>query len=72
LKRGNSNSTTTPNSAALRKTNYRVSTPSRAIKKIQTPIKSIIGNHEVRNETSEPLLGRGGLERLLGRRRGRS
>ena len=54
LKRGNSNSTTTPNSAALRKTNCRVSTPNRAMRKIQTPIKSSIGNHEVRNETSEP------------------
>jgi hypothetical protein len=56
----------------LRTANCRVSTPSHAMKKIQTPIKSSIGSHEVRNEASVPLLGPGGLERLLGSRRGRS
>jgi hypothetical protein len=56
----------------LRTADCLVSTPSRARKKIQTPIKSSIGNHEVQNETGVPLLGRGGLERLLWPGRGRS
>ncbi len=70
--RANNNSATTPNIAALRTANCRVSTPSHTMKNIQAPIKSSIGNHEVKNETSGRVLRRDGLKRLLGPRRGRS